>query len=98
MTDSQIAVSRIRVERDEDDPCTFLSNNSHQFRKLDVVADQNGDRTAVGIEDTDFSPGGHAPPFTLAGCDVYLFLPLQSSITPKQIRNVVQAFVFDHEQ
>ena len=43
MSDSQVAVTGVGVERHEDNLRTFLCGDPRQFRKFDVVTDLNGD-------------------------------------------------------
>ena len=97
MPDAQVAVSRVGVERHEDDLRPLLRGDAGQLGELDVVADLNRDPAAVGIEHLHPVARADAPPLAFAGRDVDLVLLADRAVAPKEVGDVVQRVVFDHE-
>src|SRR5690606_6751908 len=78
----------------EQQACTFGRRDPRQFRKLDIVADQDRNLATVGVEHFHALPRRNAPPCALGGRYMQLVLLVVSSIAPKQVRNVVEVAVF----
>ncbi len=97
VTNSQVAMASIGIERNEDDLSPLLSRDSDQLREFDIVTDQNSNTTAVGVEHFHAVPWRNAPPFSFTGSDVDFILLPESSIPAEEIGNVVKGFIFNDE-
>jgi len=97
MSDPEIAVLCVSVEGNKDNLSPFLSRDSHQFGKLDVVTDQNGDDAAIGIEDLNFVTRRDSPPLFFARRNMDFVLFAKSPIASEEIRDVKEFSLFDGE-
>ncbi len=77
--------------------CAFLSCDSGEFREFDVITNLNGDDATVGVKHFDAISRADTPPLAFAGGDVNLVLFADRTIATKQIGDVVQRVVLDHE-
>ncbi len=91
MAHAQVAVFGVGPERHEENVHILVGQQSAQFRKLHVVADQNADAAGVGVENTQAVTALDRPVLALVGGDVNLLLLLHRAVAAHQIGDVVNA-------
>ncbi len=90
---AHIAEARVGAEGNEDDARALIHQTARKFGKFAVIADEDADRAAIGLDHVQRIAALDVPPESFVGGRVDLFLRVDRSIAQGDIGDVLDVAI-----